>query len=170
MFAAGDVRWFDFGRALGSEAGDVHTGVIIQADWLPDGLETVLVVPCTGKLERRRQPTCVFLPKAETGLDRDTVAVCHLLSAMDRRTVQDDGPRGRLSPKSLVSVRLMVAQVLGITTDLLLGAGGVEPDATSDGEAGQAAPASRARRRAAETASGARRGSTRATGRWVCKT
>lgn len=133
MFAAGDVRWFDFGWAVGSEAGGHHTGVIIQADWLPAGLGTVLVVPCTGNLARRKQATCVFLPKAETGLDQDTVAVCHLLSAVDRRAVLDDGPGGQLSPRCLIAVRLMVAQILGITTDLLLEA--------TEGDSGPAGPA-----------------------------
>lgn len=77
-------------------------------------------MPCTGELGRRKQATCVFLPKEETGLAQDTVAVCHLLSAVDPRRVVDASPSGRLSERRMIAVRLMVAQVLGITTDLLL--------------------------------------------------
>lgn len=122
----GDVYWFDFGGTVGSEPDgctddepdplcDAHRrpGVVVQAEWL-DALDTVVVVPLTGRLRRRGQPTCVFLPRRATGLPRESVAVCHLVFALDKVRISGEPAVGRLAEQHVLEIEAVLVELLGI--------------------------------------------------------
>ena len=115
-FERGEVCWFDFSGHVGSEADDIRPAVILQANWI-QGLHTVIAVPCSKEIERRKQPTCVFIPSTESDLPYDSVAVCHLASALDKDRAVEDKPTGRLSDKKLHEILLILVELLEITPD-----------------------------------------------------
>jgi mRNA-degrading endonuclease toxin of MazEF toxin-antitoxin module len=122
----GDIYWFDFKGTVGAEPdgggdndrdtlddGGRRPGVVVQAEWL-DSLDTAVVVPLTGRLRRRGQPTCVFLPRTTTGLPHDSVAVCHLIFALDQSRADEGPPVGSVSERYLLEIEAVLVEVLGI--------------------------------------------------------
>ena len=122
----GEVYWFEFGGTVGAEpdagAGDDRDplfddhrrpGVVVQAEWL-DSLDTVVVVPLTGRLRRRGQPTCVLVPRKITGLPHDSLAVCHLVFALDKLRADDGTPVGRLDERHQLEIEAVLVELLGI--------------------------------------------------------
>lgn len=116
--------WFDLSGGEGSEVDKVRPALIVQADYY-EGLETVLAVPLSSRLERARQPTGVSLLKAETGLDHDSVALCHLLGAFDKSRIVpgpngEPGPVGRLGQLAHDRVLQVVTDLLGVDAETFL--------------------------------------------------
>lgn len=74
----GDVYMLDFGIPFGSEPGRRRPVVIIQADKENlNNLNTKIVVPLTSNTINADQRGNVFLPKNESGLSKDSVALIH---------------------------------------------------------------------------------------------
>jgi mRNA interferase MazF len=49
------------------------------------GWRSVIVVPVsTSEVQARRGPTAVYLPKGAGGLERDSIALCHQVTTLDR--------------------------------------------------------------------------------------
>jgi len=70
----GQVRWFDFGAAVGSEPQGHLPVVVIQGDELNHSrLRTTVVAPITSRTHLSAVPGAVFLPAAVAGLSRDSV-------------------------------------------------------------------------------------------------
>ena len=74
----GDIYMLDFGIPFGSEPGRRRPVVIIQADKENlNNLNTKVVVPLTSNTVNADLRGNVFLPKSESGLSKDSVALIH---------------------------------------------------------------------------------------------
>lgn len=81
----GEIWLIDFGAPIGSLPSKVRPAVIMQNDLLGiKDLNTAVVIPFTSNLERSEYDPNVFFSKNETGLSKDSVAVIHLISAVDK--------------------------------------------------------------------------------------
>ncbi len=108
---AGDVVEVDFGVPEGSEPGFVRPAVVITADLiLAAGPRTLHVVPITSNTSRSL-PTEV--PVSASGLDRPSVAQCHLCTVISTQRVT---PRdaGSIGAAGLAQVRSVLADILDI--------------------------------------------------------
>jgi mRNA interferase MazF len=81
----GDVWWVEFGVPLGSEPGYRRPVIVIQADYLnASHFQTILVVPLTTNLLTANAPGNVLVPKVQTGLSKDSVAIVAQVYPADR--------------------------------------------------------------------------------------
>lgn len=81
----GEVWLIDFGDPIGSLPSKVRPVVIMQNDLLGiKDLNTAVVIPFTSNLERAEYEPNVLLSKNETGLLKDSVAVIHLITAVNK--------------------------------------------------------------------------------------
>lgn len=85
--------------------------VILQTDDLSP-LSTVVIVPLTTQLKRAGFANTVLIPAREAGQDRDSVALCHQIRALDRRKLLHK--IGDLARERLSEIELAVIFVLGI--------------------------------------------------------
>lgn len=110
----GDIHIVGFEDIGGAVLRGPHPAVVVQADRL-SGSSTVLVCPITSRSLRRPDyvpPYLVWLPRQESGLDRDGWVKSDQLFT---RPVPSLGPRlGRLSPEALARVDVSLRFVLGI--------------------------------------------------------
>ncbi len=81
----GEVWLIDFGDPVGSLPSKVRPAVIMQNDLLGiKDLNTAVVIPFTSNLVRAEYEPNVLLSKNETGLSKDSVAVIHLITAVNK--------------------------------------------------------------------------------------
>lgn len=114
----GEIWLVDF-TGEGSEADGRRPAVVVDALRAPT-LRTRLVVPCSSKVERATQPAAWMLPATQTGLDSDSVALCHLCTAASVERFDSRGALGSLSPRLLTEVRVVLADALGIDAETFL--------------------------------------------------
>ena len=115
-FERGEVYWFDL---RDSEAENLRPFIILQTDWIR-GLNTLLAVPCTTEMRRMEQPTGIFISKAESGLPSDSVAICHLLTALDKSRESGNGPIGRVTGRTLNRILFVVTELIGIDAETFM--------------------------------------------------
>jgi len=114
----GDVWWVRF-AGEGSEADGRRPAVVVDCG-LYETLQTRVVVPCSANLDRIGQPTATVVPAAPTGLPADSVALCHLCTAVDRGAFEGTGPIGTVPDVVLSEIRVVLAELLGIGADTFL--------------------------------------------------
>ena len=86
----GDVYMLDFGIPFGSEPGMRRPVVIIQADKENlNGLNTKVVIPLTSNTIKADLRGNVFLPKRESGLSKDSVALTHQIVVVDKFRLEE---------------------------------------------------------------------------------
>jgi mRNA interferase MazF len=98
----GDVFWADLLPRSGSEQSGRRPVVIVSHDGFNRvaAWRSIIVVPLsTSPAQRRRGPTAVLLPKGTTGLRRESVALCHQVTTLDRSKLTDRV--GELPPAAL---------------------------------------------------------------------
>lgn len=99
----GEVWWADLAEPRGSEPGDRRPVLIVQDDLLTaSALSTVMVVPLTTNLRRGAAVGNVTLPRKETGLPRDSVALVCQVMTLDKTFL--DAPARSLSTQRMRSV------------------------------------------------------------------
>ena len=97
----GDIYMLDFGIPFGSEPGRRRPVVIIQADKENlDNLNTKVVVPLTSNTINAELLGNVFLPKKESGLSKDSVALVHQIIVVDKIRLEEKIAK---LPKNLLS-------------------------------------------------------------------
>ncbi|MBR0495853.1 MAG: type II toxin-antitoxin system PemK/MazF family toxin [Treponema sp.] len=97
----GDVYMLDFGIPFGSEPRMRRPVVIIQADKENlNGLNTKIVVPLTSNTINADLRGNVFLPKKESGLSKDSVALIHQIVVVDKFRLEEKISK---LPKNLLS-------------------------------------------------------------------
>lgn len=85
-----------------------HDGFNLTESW-----RTLIVVPVTtSPRQMRRGATAIFLPAGSANLDRDSVALCHQVTTLDRSKVGEE--LGALSPAQLREVELGLLAALGV--------------------------------------------------------
>lgn len=86
----GEVYMMDFGIPFGSEPGMRRPVVIIQADKENlNGLNTKVVIPLTSNTINADLRGNVFLPKRESGLSKDSVALTHQIVVVDKFRLEE---------------------------------------------------------------------------------
>ena len=86
----GDIYMLDFGIPFGSEPGRRRPVVIIQADKENlNNLNTKVVVPLTSNTINADLRGNVFLPKNESGLSKDSVALIHQIVVVDKFRLEE---------------------------------------------------------------------------------
>ena len=94
----GDIYMLDFGIPFGSEPGRRRPVVIIQADKENlNNLNTKVVVPLTSNTINADLRGNVFLPKNESGLSKDSVALIHQIVIVDKISKLHSRQQVRLS-------------------------------------------------------------------------
>jgi len=86
----GDIYMLDFGIPFGSEPGRRRPVVIIQSDKENlNNLHTKVVVPLTSNTINAELRGNVFLPKNESGLSKDSVALIHQIIVIDKIRLEE---------------------------------------------------------------------------------
>lgn len=109
----GEVWLADLGQPKQEEHEQAgrRPAVIFQTDDLSP-LNTVVVIPLTTQLKRAGFASSVLIPAREAGQERDSVALCHQIRALDRRKLLHK--IGELAPERLSEIETSVLFVLGI--------------------------------------------------------
>lgn len=95
MVKRGDIVLVDFDPAMRGEADKVRPSIVVTNDQANTHASSVVVVPLTSNTERV-YPFQLFLPRRDTGLDRDSKAQVELMRSVSRRRL--GGHVGSLSP------------------------------------------------------------------------
>ncbi len=83
----GEVFWAELKPRSGAEQSGRRPVIVMSSDGfnLTPAWRSIIVVPVsTSGTQARRGPTAVPLPSGATGLPRDSVAVCHQVTTLDR--------------------------------------------------------------------------------------
>ena len=82
----GEIWLVDFGIPQGSVAGYRRPAVVLQNnDFNKSEIHTSIVIPLTTNLLLAECPLNVFVPKKESGLSKDSVALIPLVTALDKQ-------------------------------------------------------------------------------------
>jgi mRNA-degrading endonuclease toxin of MazEF toxin-antitoxin module len=113
----GDVLKARFPHAGGGR-GKKRPVVVVQADSYNQRLRHAVVAEVTGNLSERGDPACLFIEVASpegqaTGLDRDCLVCCYLLSLMGEDRLQQ--VLGKLSPPMRAPLDDCLKAALGIS-------------------------------------------------------
>lgn len=74
LVSQGQIRWYDFGTAIGSEPQGRRPAVVIQGDELNHSrLRTTVIAAVTSRTRVASLPGGVFIPAGVAGLTRDSV-------------------------------------------------------------------------------------------------
>ena len=85
LVSQGEVRWFDFGAAVGSEPHGSRPVVVIQGDDLNRSrMQTALVAALTTRTSFASLPGAVFIPSGTAGLTRDSVIQMWALTTVNK--------------------------------------------------------------------------------------
>ncbi len=104
--------WADLGEPAGSGPGYRRPVVVVQADpFNRSRIATVVVVPLTSNEKWADAPGNVLLPAPSTGLPRASVAMSSLITAIDKRLL--DEHVGKLPAAKLRSVLDGIAVIIG---------------------------------------------------------
>ena len=83
----GDVFWADIVPRSGPEQTGRRPVVVVSHDGFNrlEAWRSIIVVPLsTSPAQRRRGPTAIMLPKGSGGLRKESVALCHQVTTLDR--------------------------------------------------------------------------------------
>lgn len=108
----GDVYWAILDPRSGSEQSGRRPVLIVSNDTFNTNANwhSIIVVPLsTSENQRRRGPTAILIPAAETGLPRDSFALCHQVTTLDRSKLNERVGRLPNQVLSAVEQGLMVA-------------------------------------------------------------
>ena len=108
----GEVWLVDLGQPKEDhEQAGRRPAVVLQTNDLTP-LSTVVTIPLTTQLKRAGFANTVSIPAREAGQERDSVALCHQIRALDRRKLIRK--IGELAPERLSEIELAVLFVLGL--------------------------------------------------------
>jgi mRNA interferase MazF len=86
----GEIWWADLSEPIGSAPGFRRPVIIVQGDSLNQSrIATAICVPLTGNLEWKNAPGNVDLPRATTGLTKDSVANVSQVITIDRKSLTE---------------------------------------------------------------------------------
>ncbi len=85
----GEIWTIDFGIPVGSLPSKIRPAVVMQNDVLGiKDLNTVVVIPFTSNLDRAEFEPNILFEKEKTGLSKDSVAVIHLIGAVNKSCLE----------------------------------------------------------------------------------
>ena len=112
----GDVYWADLAPRSGSEQKGRRPVVIVSHDGfnlLPTWNSMIIVPISTSSAQAKRGKTGVLLPAGEGGLTKESVALCHQVSTLDRSKLLHK--MGELSEESLRKLKEGLLVALGLS-------------------------------------------------------
>jgi len=110
--ARGEVWLVELGQPKEDhEQAGRRPAVVLQTDDLSP-LSTVVIIPLTTQRMRAGFANTVLIPAGEAGQDRDSVALCHQIRALDRRKLIHR--IGEFAPERLSEIELAILFVLGL--------------------------------------------------------
>ncbi|MBI5488413.1 MAG: type II toxin-antitoxin system PemK/MazF family toxin [Deltaproteobacteria bacterium] len=83
----GEVFWAELAPRSGSEQSGRRPVIVVSHDGfnrVPTWRSVVVVPLSTSAVQARRGPTAIILDTSATGLRRDSVALCHQVTTLDR--------------------------------------------------------------------------------------
>jgi mRNA interferase MazF len=86
----GDLYWAELKPRSGSEQQGRRPVVIVSSDGFNEvpGWRSIIVIPVTtSSHQARRGPTAVPLSATVSGLSRNSIAVCHQITTLDRSKI-----------------------------------------------------------------------------------
>jgi len=88
--------------------------LVVSIDVRNQYSSTLLVVPFSSNLEASAGNPCrIIVPAGEGGLERDSVALCDLITTIEKRYLER-GPYGRVSPKSFQRIQRGIQIAIGL--------------------------------------------------------
>lgn len=112
LVSQGELRWYDFGTAIGSEPQGRRPAVVIQGDELNHSrLRTTVIAAVTSRTSVASLPGAVFIPAGITGTSRDSVVQLWALHTVNKWEV---GPVEGVVPAAIwKSIQKGVAEMMG---------------------------------------------------------
>jgi mRNA interferase MazF len=99
----GEVWWASLPDPVGSEPGFRRPVIIVQSDaFNRSGLRTVVVAALTSNVRLTDAPGNVFVPRAASGLSRDSVVNVSQLFTVDRSQLSDR--QRKLSGRTMTAI------------------------------------------------------------------
>jgi mRNA interferase MazF len=99
----GEIWWADLDEPAGSEPGYRRPVLIVQADaFNRSRIQTTIAVVLTSNLDLVEAPGNVLVPKAASGLPRDSIANVSQVVTLDRDFLTERA--GKLSPRLRAAV------------------------------------------------------------------
>ncbi len=101
----GEIYWAELEPRSGSEQRGPRPVVVVSHDsfnQVPTWRSVVIVPVSTSATRVRRGPTTIDLPAGSGGLERQSVALCHQVTTLDRQKL--DQTIGMLAPAFLARV------------------------------------------------------------------
>jgi mRNA interferase MazF len=83
----GDVYWAEIRPRSGSEQTGRTPVIVVSHDGfntVPNWRSIIVVPVSTSETQARRGPTAIALPKGAGGLKKESVALCHQVTTLDR--------------------------------------------------------------------------------------
>ena len=87
MVTRGDVFWTELWPRSGAEQSGRRPAVVVSRDAMNrvEEWQSILMVPLsTSARQARRGPTAIAVPRGAGGLARESVALCHQITTVDR--------------------------------------------------------------------------------------
>ena len=87
MIKRGDIFWAEFAPRSGSEQTGVRPALVLSDDRMnvnPRWRSIVVVPFSTSAAQARRGPTAIAIAPGSSGLTRESVALCHQITTLDR--------------------------------------------------------------------------------------
>jgi mRNA interferase MazF len=86
----GEIWMVDFGIPFGSEPGWRRPSIVVQNDeFNQSAMHTTIVIPLTSNLRLADFPGNMLLPVAQTGLNKDSVAVTPQITVIDKARLSE---------------------------------------------------------------------------------
>lgn len=109
--STGDIFFVDLGsipnEVRGHEQANTRPAIIIKS---LDALKLVVIVPLTSK--KNSYFSATYLPKSETGLKKDSYALCHQIRTVSVERL--DNKVGMLSQRGLNKIRSVLVYLLNL--------------------------------------------------------
>lgn len=84
----GEVFYAELNPVKGSEQGGTRPVLVVQNDIGNQYSPTTIVLAITSQINKAKLPTHVELPKAKTGLERDSVILAEQVRTIDKSRLQ----------------------------------------------------------------------------------
>ena len=82
-----DVVLVNLDPVVGSEQGKIRPVLIIQNNISNEYSPTTIIAPITSKIYSKEFPTNVFLPKKDSGLDKDSTILLNQIRTIDKSRI-----------------------------------------------------------------------------------
>lgn len=108
----GEIWLASLDPTKGSEQSGKRPIIIFQNESISKYTITVIAIPLTTNLKRALLPTCVLIPKSDSSVKIDSVALCHQMRVLDKTRLIHK--IGEITPEILENIDKCVMFTLGI--------------------------------------------------------